>query len=346
MEESINKLKRSEIEKNIELKNKILSFLSDNKIELDWISNYKQIIYHYINDIKEIPKCYCGKFNNFKSAVFGYRKTCSFKCSNSSEKKIKKIKNSKFEKYGDENYNNPGKGKKTKKERYGDENYNNRESAFKTNEIRYGSYSAMKNENTIKLGKETKQRRYDNPNYNNIEKTKEFWKNIDDNYKTLFINKGKETRYEKYGDKNYNNRNKGIITHIERYGYYYNNPDKANLTKIERGVIKTGDILKDWQYYKSKVRSITRKNKKLLYENWDGYDYYDNELIKGYLSYSHVHRFYPTMDHKISVYFGFVNNIDPEDIGSIDNLCLTKRYINSIKNKLIESDFSILKVNI
>ena len=48
--ENINKLKRSEIDKDLILKNKILEFISINKIELDWVSNYKQIIYHYIND--------------------------------------------------------------------------------------------------------------------------------------------------------------------------------------------------------------------------------------------------------------------------------------------------------
>jgi hypothetical protein len=178
--ENINKLKRSEI--NQELKSKILLFLKDNNIELDWVSNYKQVIYHYINDIKEIPKCYCGKLNNFKSAVVGYRKTCSQECSNKSIVKKEKIINTKLEKYGDKNYNNSIKGKQTKLEKYGDENYNNRKKAFKTNEIRYGSYSPMKNENVIKLGKITKEIRYGNENYNNIEKIKKFWKKVDKSY--------------------------------------------------------------------------------------------------------------------------------------------------------------------
>ena len=60
----INELKRSEIDKNQELKSEILSFLLNSKIKLCWISNYKQIIYHYINNITEVPKCYCGEFNN------------------------------------------------------------------------------------------------------------------------------------------------------------------------------------------------------------------------------------------------------------------------------------------
>ena len=337
--ENINNLKRSEIDKKVELKNEIISFLINNNLELDWISNFKQVIYHYINDIKILPKCYCGKYNNFKSSTYGYRKTCSPNCSNNSLNKKVKIMETKLDRYGDINYNNPNKGKKTKLDKYGDENYNNRESAFKTNEIRYGSYSQMKNSDVVKLGKLTKELRYGDENYNNIDKIKEFWKNVDVDYIKEFANKVKYSKDIKYGDENYNNANKMYNTKLERYGFYYTNPEKTYNTKVENGIIKTGDVLKEWELYKNSVKRFTRKNKKSLYEYWDGYDYYDDELIKGYLSYSHTHRFYPTIDHKISVYYGFINKIDPTLIGSIDNICITKRYINSIKSSSIEEEF-------
>jgi hypothetical protein len=117
--------------------------------------------------------------------------------------------------------------------------------------------------------------------------------------------------------------------------------DKVRKTKEDNGSVIPDELLCDWNIYKRKVRNITNSNKKYLYENWDGNDYYDNELIKGYLSHTHTHRFYPTIDHKISVYFGFMNNISPEEIGSLENLCITKRYINSMKGKLIENNFNI-----
>jgi hypothetical protein len=110
---------------------------------------------------------------------------------------------------------------------------------------------------------------------------------------------------------------------------------------IDNGSIIPDYLLSDFEIYKRKVRNITNSNKKHLYENWNGDDYYDNELIKGYLSHTHTHRFYPTIDHKISVYFGFMNNISPEEIGSLDNLCITKRFINSMKGKLTETFFNI-----
>jgi hypothetical protein len=337
--ENINKLKMSEC--NQELKNKILLFLQDNNIELDWISNYKQIIYHYINDIKEIPKCYCGKLNNFKSSVFGYRMTCSFNCSNSSKEKKEKINTIKLDKYGDKNYNNSLKVKKTKLEKYGDENYNNREKAFITNEFRYGSYSPMKNEKVIKQVKLTKLMKYGDENYNNIEKTKKFWSSVEKTYITNFVNVNKSTKLTNHGNENYNNSIKMINTKLEKYGLYFVNGNKAYDTKVKNGVIKTGDILSDWKFYRREVARFTRKNKNHLYENWNGYDYYDGELIKGYLSHNHTHRFYPTIDHKISVYFGFISNINPEEIGSLNNLCITKRFINSIKGSLIEENFKL-----
>jgi len=117
--------------------------------------------------------------------------------------------------------------------------------------------------------------------------------------------------------------------------------DKIRKTKEDNGTVIPDELLCDWSIYKRKVRNITNSNKKDLYENWNGNDYYDNELIKGYLSHTSTHRFYPTIDHKISVYFGFMNNISPEEIGSLDNLCITKRYINSMKGKLIENNFNI-----
>lgn len=219
----INELKRSEIDKNQELKSEILSFLLNSKIKLCWISNYKQIIYHYINNITEVPKCYCGEFNNFKSSVIGYRKTCSPNCSNKSFSKKSKTKKTKLEKYGDENYNNQNKVKFTKLEKYGDENYNNREKAFKTNEIKYGSYSAMKNEDVVNLGKLTKSQRYGDLNYNNIEKIKKFWSEVNKSYRDIITSKVKLSKLEKYGDENYNNTTQMVKTKLETYGYYYTN---------------------------------------------------------------------------------------------------------------------------
>jgi len=135
-------------------------------------------------------------------------------------------------------------------------------------------------------------------------------------------------------------------TCLERYGFdnvskVESVKNKSRKTKINLGYIIPDELLTEWEIYKKYVRNLTRKSSKILYENWNGHDYYDDEFIKGYLTYTHTHRFYPTIDHKISVYYGFINNIPPEEISSIDNLCITKRFINSKKRDLIESEFSL-----
>lgn len=75
-------------------------------------------------------------------------------------------------------------------------------------------------------------------------------------------------------------------------------------------------------------------------ENWNGLDYYDNEYIKdNYSLYDRNDENYPNIDHKISVIFGFKNNISAEEISQIDNLCFTKRKHNMAKLFRTESEY-------
>ena len=99
-------------------------------------------------------------------------------------------------------------------------------------------------------------------------------------------------------------------------------------TKQSLGLYLQDSDRDDFLNYKLKIKSYTNKNKKELYENWDGYDFYDNEYIKDN---NKNDRNYPTIDHKISVKYGFENNISPEEISKLSNLCITKRGINSSK---------------
>jgi hypothetical protein len=62
---------------------------------------------------------------------------------------------------------------------------------------------------------------------------------------------------------------------------------------------------------------------------WDGFDFYDGEYIIDYLKLHPLDALYPTVDHKISILEGFKNNIPPNIISDIGNLCVTKRKINS-----------------
>lgn len=74
-------------------------------------------------------------------------------------------------------------------------------------------------------------------------------------------------------------------------------------------------------------------------ESWSGHDYYDGEYIKDNLKLDSKDRLYPSIDHKISVHHGFMNNINVDEISNIENLCVTKSYINSKKGSLSEFEF-------
>ncbi len=91
--------------------------------------------------------------------------------------------------------------------------------------------------------------------------------------------------------------------------------------------------------YRTEVRRITKRNQKKLLKEWNGYDYYDGENIIKNLELSPTDKDYPSIDHKISIYYGYKNNINPNLIGDITNLCITKIKINSAKRDLIEEEF-------
>jgi hypothetical protein len=134
--------------------------------------------------------------------------------------------------------------------------------------------------------------------------------------------KSKETCIEKYGTPYYNQ------SELFKYKYIENYFKKYGVEPIKRNT--------EYQQYRNKVTRLTNKNKKSLYENWNGLDFYDDEYIKNNFDLQKYDRNYPTIDHKISVCFGFNNNITEEEISNINNLCITKKYINSSKNKNCE----------
>jgi len=170
--------------------------------------------------------------------------------------------------------------------------------------------------------------------------------------------KQKKTNIERYGFvcplKNKDIKEKRRITMINRYGVEYTTQNKDLLEKImskiidtvnkrRNTMIKNGNIIVDNSElieYNKEVRKLTRKNKNKLLELWDGYDYYDGEYIKNnFIKYKNNNKNYPNIDHKISINYGYINKISAEEMSSIDNLCLTKRYINIKKRNLCESDF-------
>jgi hypothetical protein len=246
---------------------------------------------------------------------------------------------------GNDNY------KKTMLDRYGVDCY------FKLDEMRNMNREWMSSDEFKSKSKKTMLNKYGEYHFS---KTDLFKNRISEN-KDVILENIKKTFLERYGvdwysktedfKKNIKNKKFEIVesikkTCLEKYGVDNVSKvelvkDKIKKTKIKLNQIVPDELLTEWKIYKKNVRNLTKKSAKILYEKWNGFDYYDGEFIKGYSSYSHVHRYYPTVDHKISVYYGFINNISPEEISDINNLCITKRFINSKKRDLISSEFSI-----
>lgn len=98
-------------------------------------------------------------------------------------------------------------------------------------------------------------------------------------------------------------------------------------------------LINEYRLYRRKIQYHTYKVKKELFSNWDGIDYYDGEYIKDNLTLDKNDSKFPTIDHKKSSFFGFINNIDPFEISNIKNLCITKRVNNLMKSILSEELF-------
>lgn len=190
-----------------------------------------------------------------------------------------------------------------------------------TNLEKYGCENPFQNKNIKDKIKKTNIKKYgvENVMFNNDIKKK---------MKSIFI--------EKYGVEN-PFQNEIIKKKIKQKEKEIKN--KIKITRIKNNNQIPDNMLTEFEKYKKIVCSETEKNKKLLLEKWNGFDYYDKEYIKDNKNLNYNNSNYPTIDHKISVTHGFINNINPCLIGDINNLCITKRGINSSKHKKTEKEF-------
>ena len=172
-----------------------------------------------------------------------------------------------------------------------------------TNLVKYGNCCPLLSIDVIKKTKETNFRRYGVEYGTQSDKAKQ---------------KRKETNILKYG-----------VDNIFKSDDFKN---KLKQSKIKDGIIISDYFLDEWKIYRNEVRRVTRIFKEDLFKNWNGYDFYDGEYIKDYFKLHHNNKKFPTIDHKISLFEGFIKKISPDQIGHIYNLVITKRSINSKKS--------------
>ena len=229
-----------------------------------------------------------------------------------------------------------------------------------TNIERYGVECSLNNNIVKEKAKNTLFNNYgvDNPFQNENIKEKIRKQNIE-KYGVEYTsqNKSIKEKIKKYNIEKYGVeytlqsnvvKNKSKITNIKKYGVEYvsQNEDikaKAKATRIKKNFQVSDDKLTEYELYKKIVENITNKNKKTLYSEWDGYDYYDGEYIRNYLNLKSNDKKYPTIDHKISTFYGFLNGIEAAIISDISNLCITKMVINSSKGEKTEEQYYKIK---
>lgn len=225
---------------------------------------------------------------------------------------------------------------------------------------KYGTTSVMKLNEFKEKKKKTIQKKYgvDFPLQN-----KEIAKKASENSKNSLLQKygvnnpflvpgAKEnkdkTMMDLYGTTNHQEiqktKEKTKNTLLKRYGVEHNShingiQEKIRKTKEELGYQRPKELISEFESYRNKCIQLKNKKRKELFNNWDGFDYYDNEHILEFKNLHHNHPKYPTIDHKISILYGFKNNISPEELSETKNLCITKRNINSSKNRMNENEF-------
>ena len=158
----------------------------------------------------------------------------------------------------------------------------------------------------------------------------------------------KETCLDKYGVSSYTKteecKEKTIKTSFQKYGVDHQSKTKEGQesrkkTRISRGLQVPDDLVSEYRKYRLSVNRITCRIKDEVLSCWNGLDHYDNEYIKDNFSLSPNDRNFPHFDHKVSAIYGFYNNIDPEEIGGIGNICITKQWINGLKKEKCEIEF-------
>lgn len=194
------------------------------------------------------------------------------------------------------------KAKKTIKEKYNVEHYS------KTQEFKISS--SIKNKQTIKE------------------------KKIKGIYKCSLSSRENQKLKEEGMLKKYGEKYSFLVPEIKEKITSKKNFNRKRLIEKSNNSIKLGISYnkEEFKIYRMRVRYLTDKIREKLFKNWDGYDYYDGEFIKENLKLNYNNSQYPTIDHKISCFKGFIENIPVEKIANIDNLCITKRNLNGKKS--------------
>lgn len=242
-----------------------------------------------------------------------FQSTCQNKnCRN--QFNVLKGKQTKLDRYGDENYCNVLKIKQTKLERYGDAGYHNFDKAKQTCLKKYGNENFGGSENAKLKSKQTKLERYCDENYCNVLKIK-------------------QTKLERYGNENYSNRELAVKhtdykkqqdkikqTCLERYGITNGGGSEESLKKIRQTCLNKYGV----EYY-TQSNEFKEKAKETWLNKYGVEHPMQSQIIKSKIDYeSLVNKMYETKKKNNSY-----NKSEPED--NIYEILLTK--FNDVKRQ-------------
>ena len=196
----------------------------------------RQIVWHLMNKIDEVPKCRdCDNQVKWNGDTRKYRTFCSKKCSNNNDEVKEKFEQTMLDrhgvKYSGQSPKLMKKSRQTTLELYGNENYNNREKAAQTTLENYGVEHQMYSTEIKEKIQQTNLERY---GVENTFQNKEIRKKI------------QQTNLERYGVKN-PNQNKSVRdkierTSLERYGVENSNQKHIQISQEKYFLTKTTSL--------------------------------------------------------------------------------------------------------
>jgi hypothetical protein len=123
--------------------------------------------------------------------------------------------------------------------------------------------------------------------------------------------------------------------------------EKARITNEKTGRWKKRSDTEEFNAYHLLVWRETKKWILKLYRQWDGLDFYTKQKLITNKEYRKLNPGFepnknllqPSIDHKQSIRYGFDNNINPFEIGRLENLCICSKSVNSSKSNMTEQEF-------
>jgi hypothetical protein len=150
----------------------------------------------------------------------------------------------------------------------------------------------------------------------------------------------RETSIKRYGVDNPAKadhiRKKVAKTCEDRYGV--SNGSSSTVSQIKHYILGN-DVepgqREDYQLYRNRVEILTKRNKKQM--PFSGKCYYSGVVIHktGFIN----DDLRASIDHKIPVIHGFLNNLPAEDIASVNNLVWCAKILNTYKRSMCEDQF-------